>query len=348
MTHRSEAIELQLDLPGSDSESVGEVEQWQAVTQPVDDAPGRKPVDPLEYGDALDVYLRDVGRYRLLTAEEEVSLAKQIESGAEAIRHLAPERRLPPAKKRALQRRCREGEAARETMVRANLRLVISIARRYRLTGIPLVDLIQEGNLGLMRAVEKFDWRRGLKFSTYATWWIRQAVQRGVADRGRTIRLPVHVHEALFRIKRAQADLEAEQGREATVSEVAENARLTPERVRELRSVASATLSLETPVNRESETVLRDLIPDESATEQFDLALSDAGREEILEVLNTLDERERRILELRFGLTNQEPRTLEEVGERFGLTRERIRQIEQLALAKLRHPSRSSAFRTEA
>jgi len=233
-------------------------------------------------------------------------------------------------------------------MVRANLRLVISIARRYRLTGIPLVDLFQEGNLGLLRAVEKFEWRRGLKFSTYATWWIRQAVQRGVADRGRVIRLPVHVQEALFRIKRAQAELEAEQGRAPTIAEIAEKARLAPERVRELQDVASATISLEAPVNKENETVLRDFIPDESAAEQFDLALSDASREEILEALKTLDDRERGILELRFGLTGEEPCTLEEVGERIGLTRERIRQIEQRALAKLRHPSRSFAFRTDA
>jgi len=346
MTHRSEAIEPQFDLPEFDSEAVGGVER--SVARTADDEREWTEVEPLEYDDALGVYLRDIGRHRLLTAEEEVRLAKQIESGVEADRRLALEKRLSPAKKRALDRRCRQAGAARETMVRANLRLVISIARRYRPTGIPLVDLIQDGNIGLIRAVKKFDWRRGLKFSTYATWWIRQAVQRGVADRGRTIRLPVHVQEALFRLRRAEAELEAEEGRKATVTEVAENARLTPERVRELQGLASATVSLETPVNRKGEIVLRDLIPDESATEQFDLALSDAGREEILDVLNTLDERERDILELRFGLTGEEPRTLEEVGERFGLTRERIRQIEQRALTKLRHPSRSFAFRTEA
>jgi RNA polymerase sigma factor (sigma-70 family) len=311
------------------------------------DVPEGEQVQPLD-SDALGLYLREIGRHRLLTAEEEVGLAQQIEAGVAAGRRLAAERRLSAAKRRELKRLCRQADAARDTMVRANLRLVVSIARRYLLTPLPLLDLIQEGNLGLMRAVDKFDWRRGFKFSTYATWWIRQAIQRGIADRARSIRLPVHVHELLYRIRRVESELEAQQGHAATIEEIAEEARLSAERVEELRGLASAVISLETPVAAEGETLLRDLVPDEKAARPFDQVLSDVGLEECRKALLTLNERERGILSLRFGLTGEEPHTLEEVGERFGLTRERIRQLEQLALAKLRHPSRSYAFRTDA
>jgi len=297
--------------------------------------------------DALGTYLREIGRYPLLNAAQEVELAKRIEGGAKAAKRIAKGDGLTPAKKRELERGRRDGEGAKHDMVQANLRLVVSIARRYRATGIPLLDLVQEGNIGLMRAVDKFDWRKGFKFSTYATWWIRQAIQRGIADRGRAIRLPVHVHELLVRVRRARAELEAQYGREATDDEVAKSARLPVARVRELRGLAANLLSLETPVGEAGEATLGEFVPDEAAAGQFDEVLSGIGREELEKVLSTLTERERTILALRFGLTGEEPLTLEEVGKRFGLTRERIRQLEAKALAKLRHPSRSAALRTE-
>ena len=297
--------------------------------------------------DALGTYLREIGRYPLLNAAQEVELAKRIEAGVKSSKRLSKDGALAATKKREIQRTVRDGEMAKHDMVQANLRLVVSIARRYRATGIPLLDLVQEGNIGLMRAVDKFDWRKGFKFSTYATWWIRQAIQRGIADRGRAIRLPVHVHELLVRVRRARAELEAQYGREATDEEVARAARLPVARVRELRGLAANLLSLETPVGEAGEATLGEFVPDEAAAGQFDEVLSGIGREELEKVLSTLTEREQKILALRFGLTGEEPLTLEEVGRRFGLTRERIRQLEAKALAKLRHPSRSAALRTE-
>src|SRR5207302_5497152 len=285
-----------------------------------DEQPDAALPDELYTSDALGKYLREIGRHPLLTAADEVALAKRIE---------------------------KSDEDATVRMVCANLRLVVSIARRYRSTGIPLLDLIQEGNLGLLRAVEKFDWRKGFKFSTYATWWIRQAIQRGIADRGRAIRLPVHVHELLVRVRRARSELGAQLGREATDEEVARAARLPLARVRGLRGLAANLLSLETPVGEAGEATLGEFVPDEAANVQFEDVLSGIGREELEKVLETLTERERTILALRFGLTGEAPLTLEEVGKRFGLTRERIRQLEAKALAKLRHPSRSAALRTE-
>ncbi|MBI4729319.1 MAG: sigma-70 family RNA polymerase sigma factor [Acidobacteria bacterium] len=298
--------------------------------------------------DALGTYLREIGRYPLLTAEQEVRLAKRIEAGVKAQKRLAKGNGgITAPKRRELERSRRDGGMAKHDMVQANLRLVVSIARRYRATGIPLLDLVQEGNIGLMRAVDKFDWRKGFKFSTYATWWIRQAIQRGIADRGRAIRLPVHVHELLVRVRRARSELEAQLGREATDDEVAKAARLLVVRVRELRGLAANLLSLETPVGEAGEATLGEFVPDETASVQFDEVLSVIGREELERVLSTLTGRERTILALRFGLTGEEPLTLEEVGRRFGLTRERIRQLEAKALAKLRHPSRSAVLRTE-
>jgi RNA polymerase primary sigma factor len=297
--------------------------------------------------DALGTYLREIGRYPLLNAAQEVELAKRIEAGTKSEKRLQKDSGLTAAQRRKLEATRRDGAAAKHDMVQANLRLVVSIARRYRATGIPLLDLVQEGNIGLMRAVDKFEWRKGFKFSTYATWWIRQAIQRGIADRGRAIRLPVHVHELLVRVRRARSELEAQLGREATDEEVAKAARLPLARVRELRGLAANLLSLETPVGEAGEATLGEFVPDEAANVQFEDVLSGIGREELERVLDTLTERERTILALRFGLTGEEPLTLEEVGKRFGLTRERIRQLEAKALAKLRHPSRSAALRTE-
>jgi RNA polymerase primary sigma factor len=267
--------------------------------------------------DSLGTYLREIGRHRLLTGPEEVELAKRIEKG--------------------------DAEAT-EQMICANLRLVVSLARRYRATGIPLLDLIQEGNLGLMRAVEKFDWRKGFKFSTYATWWIRQAIQRGVADRGRTVRLPVHIHEQLVSLRRERRELEAVLGREASPAELAAVAEIPTERVRALLGAGLAPLSLETPVGDHGGTTLGDFVTEDSDEEQFGDVMRSVGRRELDHTLSTLPERERIILAMRFGLAGEEPMTLEQIGERFGLTRERIRQLEAKALSKLRHPSRSGAL----
>ena len=281
-----------------------------------DEQPDAQLPDELYTADALGTYLREIGRHPLLTAADEVALAKRIES--------------------------RDQEAT-VRMVTANLRLVVSIARRYRSTGIPLLDLIQEGNLGLLRAVEKFDWRKGFKFSTYATWWIRQAIQRGIADRGRTVRLPVHIHEQLVRLRRERRDLEATLGREATPEELARAAGMSTAHVLHLLGAGLAPISLETPVGDSGETTIGDFVSDDRE-ELFTDVMRTVGRQELERALSTLPERECMILALRFGLTGEEPMTLERIGERFGLTRERIRQLEAKALAKLRHPSRSGAL----
>jgi len=308
-----------------------------------------EPIEPEVPGDrdALGAYLHGVGRYPLLTAEREVELAKSIEAGERAAQRLSSPRKRDAKARHRDERVCREGDLAKDEMITANLRLVVAMARKYRWTGLPLLDLIQEGNIGLMRGVGKFDWRRGFKFSTYATWWIRQAIQRGVADRGRVIRLPVHIHELLLQIGRAKIELEGRYGREPTDREISRATWLPLERVRELRGIAANVLSLETPVGQEGDATLGDFVPDHEAGGQYDDILSGISRDEMLKVLATLNDRERRIVALRFGLTGEEPRTLEEVGKVFGLTRERIRQLEAKALAKLRHPSRSAALRVD-
>jgi len=294
--------------------------------------------------DGVGAYLRDIGRHPLLTAGEEADLAKRIEAGGQAAQRLASGRVRSVRTIAELERARADGERARERMISSNLRLVVSIARRYRSTGIPFLDLIQEGNLGLIRAVEKFDWRRGYKFSTYATWWIRQAVQRGIADRGRVIRLPVHVHDLLLRVRRTRGDLEGTLGREATDDEVANGSKISAGRVRDLQRLNAPPLSLETPMGDEGATNLGELVGDPDAEERFEEVFRSIQRTDVLRVLSTLTEREKVILLLRFGMTGEQPLTLEEVGRRFGLTRERIRQLEGKALAKLRHPSRAAAL----
>jgi RNA polymerase sigma factor (sigma-70 family) len=319
------------------------------------------PVEPMEAGeqmrpeeaerlgdfDALGAYLREAGRFSLLTAEQEVELAKRIEAGQRAHKRLLKKNGLSAPKRREWERLHGDGEQARHEMIQANLRLVISMARRYRWTGVPLLDLIQDGNIGLMRGVDRYNWRKGFKFSTYATWWVRQAIQRGVADRGRVIRLPVHVHDLLVRVGRTRIELERQLGREATDEEVARSASLSVARVQELRGFAAYVLSLETPVGDYGDATLGESVPDEAADLRYEEVLSRIGRDEAIKVLSTLSKREGTILALHFGLTGEDPLTLEEVGNRFGLTHERIRQVEAKALAKLRHPSRSAALRTE-
>jgi len=297
--------------------------------------------------DTLGAYLHGVGRYPLLTAEREIQLAKAIEAGERAAKRIASTRKRDANGRRKDERLRDAGDRAKDEMITANLRLVIAMARKYRWTGLPLLDLIQEGNIGLMRGVDKFDWRKGFKFSTYATWWIRQAIQRGIADRSRVIRLPVHVHELLLQIGRAKIQLEGTLGREPTDGEIARVTWLPVDRIRELRRLGWHAMSLETRVGERGDTTIGEFVPDGAAEVRYDDVLAGIGREEMMKVLATLNDRERRIIAMRFGLTGEEPLTLEQVGNHFGLTRERIRQIESKALAKLRHPSRSSALQIQ-
>ncbi len=296
--------------------------------------------------DLVRLYLTDIGQYPLLTKEDEVDLAQRIEAGAAARIELEdPSIVLTTPRKRELRRTLRKGESAERTFVQSNLRLVVSIAKKYQASGLPLLDLIQEGNLGLMHAVEKFDWRKGFKFSTYATWWIRQAITRGIANTGRTIRLPVHAGDTLARLQKARARLELKNGRAATVAELAREVEMPEEKVTEALRFAAEPLSLSEPLREDGDAELGDVVEDRSADSPFEVAATSLLPEEISRLLAPLDEREREILKLRFGLDRGEPRTLEEVGEHFSLTRERIRQIEARAMSKLRHPSSDTGAR---
>ena len=289
--------------------------------------------------DLVRLYLSDIGQYPLLTKDDEVRLAQAIEAGIEARRQLDAGACSSPAARRQLRRTAGRGADAERTFVQSNLRLVVSIAKKYQASGLPLLDLVQEGNLGLMHAVEKFDWRKGFKFSTYATWWIRQAITRGIANTGRTIRLPVHAGDTLVHLQKARSRLELRLGRAATLREIAAEVDLPEEKVTEALRFASEPLSLSEPLRDDGEAVLGDVVEDRSAESPFEVAATALLPREIARLLAPLDEREREILTLRFGLDHGQPRTLEEVGEHFHLTRERIRQIEARAMSKLRHPS---------
>nr|WP_249420150.1 sigma-70 family RNA polymerase sigma factor [Rhabdothermincola salaria] len=295
--------------------------------------------------DLVRLYLTDIGQYPLLTKDDEVRLAQAIEGGAEARAELDAAVDLTAARKRELRRSVRQGEDAERTFVQSNLRLVVSIAKKYQASGLPLLDLIQEGNLGLMHAVEKFDWRKGFKFSTYATWWIRQAITRGIANTGRTIRLPVHAGDTLARLQKARARLELKLGRPATLAELSAEVEMPEDKVTEALRFAAEPLSLSEPLREDGDAELGDVVEDRSAESPFEVAATALLPEEISRLLSPLDEREREILKLRFGLDRGEPRTLEEVGEHFNLTRERIRQIEARAMSKLRHPSSDTGAR---
>jgi RNA polymerase primary sigma factor len=301
-------------------------------------------VEEMPLHDHVQLYLREMARTALLTAEEEVDLAKRYEAGLEAERLIGEAKKLPIKRRRQLNQVDRDGKRAKERLVQANLRLVVSVAKRYQGQGLPLLDLIQEGNLGLLRAVEKFDYRRGYKFSTYATWWIRQAVGRGVADKGRTIRLPVHMMERVRRALSMQRDLAESLGREPSMEELAEELGEEVGTVEELLTYARTPTSLETPVGEDGDAELGDFIEDRNADDPLEVAAKGLARQELLDVVAGLPERERIILELRFGLLDGEARTLDDVGRYFGLTRERIRQLEARALSKLRHPSRGRAL----
>jgi RNA polymerase primary sigma factor len=287
--------------------------------------------------DLFRVYLDEIGRHPLLTADDEMHLAQAYEAGLDAQRKLADCEPDDPARA-DLDAVVERGEWARRKMIESNLRLVVSIARRFSATGLPLGDLVQEGNLGLLRAVEKFDWRKGFKFSTYATWWIRQAIARGAADRGaRAIRLPVHVDEQVGRLRRTQTRLHELLGREPSDREVAEDLDMPVEKVARLKDTAQAITSLDTPIGDDG-AALQDFLEDEQAVGPDELAVEAVGREALEQVLRALPERERQVLVLRFGLDSGTPRTLEEVGAVMGFSRERARQVERDALAALRSP----------
>ncbi len=289
--------------------------------------------------DGVGIYLDEVAGHGLLTAEDEVQLAQAMERGRKAQRKLDTARKLTPADRAELFRAIHQGEEAKMQFIRCNLRLVISIAKRYSSRGLDLLDLIQEGNLGLIRAVEKFDWRKGFKFSTYATWWIRQAITRGLGNHGRTIRLPVHMVDVVRTVQETAMALTEGLRRAPTLEEIAEKSGLDLERVRIAMEAPSDTVSLDRPVGAEGDAELGDFVEDDAAVDPFSIAAETARRDHLEAALEILDPRERQVIELRFGLDGESPRTLSDVGAIFGLTRERIRQIEGRALAKLRHPS---------
>ena len=296
--------------------------------------------------DPVRMYLKEIGRVPLLTAQEEVDLAKRIEVGLVATDHLAKGKDQHSEKEwRDFRWQERDGMMAKRHLVEANLRLVVSIAKRYVGRGMAFLDLIQEGNLGLIRAVEKFDHTKGFKFSTYATWWIRQAITRAIADQARTIRIPVHMVETINKLARIQRQLLQDLGREPTADEIAQQMELPSEKVREIQKISQEPVSLETPIGEEEDSHLGDFIEDSEAIVPLERASFRLLQEQLESVLHTLSEREKEVIEMRFGLKDGQPRTLEEVGKKFGVTRERIRQIESKTLSKLRHPSRSQKLR---
>ena len=300
-------------------------------------------------GDPVRMYLKEIGKVPLLNAAEEIDLAMKIEAGVAASEELDKAEdegiELERREKRRLGRIEQVGLDAKQQLIEANLRLVVSIAKRYVGRGMLFLDLIQEGNLGLIRAVEKFDYTKGFKFSTYATWWIRQAITRAIADQARTIRIPVHMVETINKLVRIQRQLLQELGREPTPEEIGKEMGLPAERVREIQKISQEPVSLETPIGEEEDSQLGDFIEDDAAVVPPDAASFSMLQEQLSKVLDGLAERERKVIALRFGLEDGHPRTLEEVGREFGVTRERIRQIERKTLAQLRHPSRSSQLK---
>jgi len=306
---------LESNVDVFDTESEKEAEKIKADTE-IDVS--KIKLDKTVSSDPVRMYLREIGKVDLLTGPEEVYLAKRVEKG---------------------------DDASSERLISANLRLVVSIAKKYMGRGLSFLDLIQEGNIGLMRAVEKFDWRRGFKFSTYATWWIRQAITRAIADQARTIRIPVHMIETIHKYKKVERELEQKFERPPTPEEIAKIMGIEVEKAHEIVKISQETTSIETPVGREEDSRLKEFIPDETTLSPFDSASHDLLKEQLVEVLDTLNPRERKVLELRFGIKDGRSRTLEEVGKEFGVTRERIRQIEAKALRKLRHPSRSKRLK---
>jgi RNA polymerase nonessential primary-like sigma factor len=298
--------------------------------------------------DLVRVYLNGIGKTALLTAADEVELAKRIEAGLYAQYLLETGKRLPAARKRDLAILVRDGQAARQHLLEANLRLVVSLAKRYTGRGMPLLDLIQEGNLGLIRAMEKFDYSKGFKFSTYATWWIRQAITRGMADQSRTIRLPVHLVEQVNKLARIKRELHQQLGREATDEELAAESGIPVDKIADLLDHSRDPVSLDMPVGNDEEAPLGDFIEDSEATSAESAVIAGLMHRDVRSVLATLDEREQQVIRLRYGLDDGQPRTLDQIGKLFGLSRERVRQIEREVMAKLRKGERADRLRAYA
>jgi RNA polymerase primary sigma factor len=303
-------------------------------------------LDDVDAESAISLYFREAARHSILTAQEEVALVKRMNSGKRAMERLGHSDHSSDERRRALEMQVLDGELGRQYLIRSNLRLVISIAKNYRGQGLSFLDLIQEGNVGLMRAVDKFDYRQGNRFSTYATWWVRQAITRALSYQSRTIRLPVHMGERLRRVKQVAGQLEKELGRKAGKEEIAKALNLSPEQMERVFRAPTHTLSLEKPVGEEGESQLSEFIQDEDIPPPVDVVLDGQLREQLYDALQKLPDRERRIIDLRFGLTDGDPRTLQEIAEEFELSRERIRQIEGEVLRKLRHPHFSRKLRT--
>jgi len=309
----------------------------------------RKDAELTASADSVRAYLKQIGKVALLNAEEEVELAKRIEAGLYATQLMTEiaekGEKLPAAQRRDMSWICRDGDRAKNHLLEANLRLVVSLAKRYTGRGMAFLDLIQEGNLGLIRAVEKFDYTKGYKFSTYATWWIRQAITRAMADQARTIRIPVHMVEVINKLGRIQRELLQDLGREPTPEELAKEMDITPEKVLEIQQYAREPISLDQTIGDEGDSQLGDFIEDSEAVVAVDAVSFTLLQDQLQSVLETLSEREAGVVRLRFGLTDGQPRTLDEIGQVYGVTRERIRQIESKTMSKLRHPSRSQVLR---
>ncbi|MGW5074875.1 RNA polymerase sigma factor [Rhodococcus sp. NPDC004095] len=338
-----EATEEPSEKDKASGDFVWDEEESEALRQ------ARKDAELTASADSVRAYLKQIGKVALLNAEEEVELAKRIEAGLYATQlmqeHAEKGEKLPAAQRRDMNWICRDGNRAKNHLLEANLRLVVSLAKRYTGRGMAFLDLIQEGNLGLIRAVEKFDYTKGYKFSTYATWWIRQAITRAMADQARTIRIPVHMVEVINKLGRIQRELLQDLGREPTPEELAKEMDITPEKVLEIQQYAREPISLDQTIGDEGDSQLGDFIEDSEAVVAVDAVSFTLLQDQLQSVLDTLSEREAGVVRLRFGLTDGQPRTLDEIGQVYGVTRERIRQIESKTMSKLRHPSRSQVLR---
>ena len=333
------------DPPGPTGTPEGEGESFTLSDDDEEDAPAQQVATAGATADPVKDYLKQIGKVALLNAEQEVELAKRIEAGLFSEEKLNAGEKFAPKLKKELDWIAEDGRRAKNHLLEANLRLVVSLAKRYTGRGMLFLDLIQEGNLGLIRAVEKFDYTKGYKFSTYATWWIRQAITRAMADQARTIRIPVHMVEQINKLTRVQREMLQELGREPTPEELAKELDMTPEKVVEIQGYAREPVSLETTIGDDQDSSLGDFIEDADAPIAAEVVSYGLMQEQLGEVLRTLTDREAAVVKMRFGLVDGQPRTLDEIGREFGLTRERIRQIESKTLSKLRHPSRSQKLR---